>query len=218
MRARVQTLAAWPAPPAPPSSSVRARLSSVEAIDDADILEVVPATPRRRPPDVMTVLREDIGDLEQLGTSWQVAALCAAALGKATAARAVFVHAHELRARTSRVIGVFGTKAHNLLGGVQAIDDDFVASSLVSRGEPMTMRFEGALPRLAAARLRVVGASCSLVAVPLMSSGACVGMLEVVDAVDAVEASAANASRSLDACRYVAEQLARFLAARAAAA
>jgi hypothetical protein len=87
----------------------------------------------------------------------------------------------------------------------EAWDQDFVASTVAINGGAMTMLLGGGLPRVAPRRLALLEATRSLVAVPIMSSGECVGLIEVVD----VEES--SVSHAAKACAAVGESLARSL-------
>jgi hypothetical protein len=184
----VGTLAEWP----PPELEV----------DHDDILEAEAAP---APTSTLAALVEDIGDLECLGTAWQAAGVSAAALRRALGARAVVVSAYDVRRRELRVIGSSGPRAQDVLGTVADAQTDLVSSMLRANGRPLVMRFEGALPDSAPDRLRIVGASASLVAIAVAPS---VAMVEVVDAPDA--------KRAVAACRIVEERLGRFFAATAA--
>jgi hypothetical protein len=206
----------WPPPPArgsappPPPSGIRAIAPSVHELLDDDILEeeVVVAPPAKRDP--IATLLEDIGDLELFGSAWQAAGICAAALVKALGAEAVLVHAVDAQAAELRIIGVHGAKTRNLLGECATVEDDFVGSTVASNGRPMTMRFDGELPRVAPPRLGLVEAKRSLVAVPVMASSGCVAVIEVVDADESL------ASKVAVACGHVAERMLKLFAARAA--
>jgi hypothetical protein len=150
-------------------------------------------------------------ELEHAASSWQAASICAGALVKALGARAVVVHSHDLVRRELRTIGVHGDRVGDLLGGSDLSDDDLVASAVICNEKPVTMRFDGELPRLAPRRLEILGAPHTLVAVPAMAWGRCVGMIEVVDPDERV------AARVADSASYVAERLAAYLSGRLAA-
>src|SRR4051794_30512313 len=95
-RAPAATVAGWPAPPArgsappPPPSGVR--VVSIHELDDSDLLEESDSASTQGP---IARLREDVGDLELFGTTWQAAAFSAAVLLKRLRARAVIIHAIE---------------------------------------------------------------------------------------------------------------------------
>lgn len=167
--------------------------------------------PRASQPDPLDVLFDGLYEMEFADTPWQAADVCAVTLARAVGARAVVVHAHDLVRRELRAIGVFGPKSHDVLGTIEPSEDDFVASTAICNQKPLTMRFDGELPRLAPERLGILGAQRSLVAVPVLAWGRCVALLEIVDADEAV------VERVGDAAAYVAERLAEFLSARAAA-
>ena len=197
----------------------RNRLPTLDLGDD-DIVEDVPPPPPRTstmPPPVpraarpIDAVREAVGELEFFATPWQAAGVCAAALAKALRAGAVLVHLYDAKRRELRTIAVEVARPHDLLGSTAAADDDLVASAVTVNKKPMTLRFDGGLPRSAPARLRTVDAKRSLVAVPAIASGACVAVIEVVDATDP------NAKALQEACAFVAERLAKFLASRRAA-
>lgn len=199
-RAPAPTVAAWPPPPArgsappPPPSGVR-MVSSLPELSDSDLLEDADvAAPIAR-------LREDVGDLEILGNTWQAAAFSAAVLLKTLHARAVIIHAiHEPNAEL-RIIGVKGAETSELLGEITALDDDFVGSTVASNGRPLTMKLEGELPRVLPMRFRTVRASSSLVAAPIIEAGRCVGLIEVIDV------HASNGAIATEACELVAKRL-----------
>ena len=157
------------------------------------------------------VLFEGMWELEGVSSAWQAASICASALGRALGARAVLVHTHDLASRELRAVGVHGDDAFDVLGSSDLSDDDLVASAAICNQKPVTMRFDGELPRIAPRRLEILGAPRILVAVPALSWGRCVAMIEVVDADERY------ASRVIDAATYVAERLAVVLAGRLAA-
>ncbi len=161
--------------------------------------------------DPTDVLFDSIYDMQFAETSWQAARVCAQALATALRAKAVVVHEHDLVRRELRTIAAHGAGDMDVLGSSAASDDDLVASAVLSNGKPLTMRFEGELPRIAPERLSTVGAQRSLVAVPALSWGRCIAMIEVIDADERL------ASRVSDAAAYVAEHLAAFLIRAAAA-
>lgn len=188
-RAPRPTVAAWPPPPArgsappPPPSGVR----------------IAPTVEER-----IKRLGEDVGDLEIFGNAWQAAAFSAAALLKALDARAVIVHAVDEATSELRIVGVKGANTNDLLGETAPLDDDFVASTAASNGRPLAMAFDGDLPRVMPSRFTTVRAKTSLVAVPLIASGRCVGLIEVIDASSAKIATDAGtlvAARLLSSLR-----------------
>jgi hypothetical protein len=121
------------------------------------------------------------------------------------------VHAHDLLRRELRAIGVFGPRSHDVLGSIEPSEDDFVASTAICNQKPLTMRFDGELPRLAPTRLGILGAKRNLIAVPVLAWGRCVAILEIVDC-DEIFVERAGA-----AAAYVAERLAEFISERVAA-
>jgi hypothetical protein len=161
--------------------------------------------------DPLDVLFDGLYEMEFTDNAWQAADVCAATLARAVGAKAVVVHAHDLLRRELRAIGVFGPRAHDVLGSLEPSEDDFVASAAICNQKPLSMKFDGELPRLAPARLGTVGAERSLVAVPVLAWSRCVALIEVIDADEIYEA------RVADAIAYVAERLAEFLSERAAA-
>jgi hypothetical protein len=183
MRPRSTTLVSWPAPPA--RGSVSRPLGQDDEHDEHDDLdgEVVLALSRRREPSEPPVSETR---------------LCA----RAPDARAVIVHAHDPGTHELRVVGVWGENVATLLGEAEVSDDDFVASTVIGNGHPMTMLLGGGLPRVAPRRLAVVGAERSLFALPILSEGVCVGLIEVVDVDPSLTARVAKA------CAAVAESLA----------
>ncbi|MBX3190920.1 MAG: hypothetical protein KF819_28250 [Labilithrix sp.] len=194
-------------------------------IEPLEILEPIPESRVQRrderpteppaPPTVESLvdptdlLFDVVYELNFVDTAWQAASVCAGALAAALRARAVVIHAHDLERRELRAIGVHG--ALDLLGSSEGAEDDLVASAVMCNEKPVTMKFDGELPRLAPRRLSVVGAPRTLVAVPAMAWGRCVAMIEIIDADDRY------AARVADSASYVAERLAEFLSERAAA-
>ena len=161
--------------------------------------------------DPTEVLFEVMYALEHVESQWQAAAVCAEALARALGARSVVVHAHDLVAHELRVIGTHGEQAVEILGSSGSSDDDLVGLAVICNEKPVTMRFDGELPRLAPRRLALLGAPRTLVAVPAMAWGRCVAMIEIVDADERF------AARVTDAASYVAERLAAYLSGRLAA-
>jgi len=161
--------------------------------------------------DPMDVLFDGVYELNFVDTAVEAADVCASALAKALRARAVVVHAHDLVKRELRAIGVHGASFTELFGSAARSEDDLVASAVVCNEAPVTMRWDGELPRLAPRRFGIVGAPRTVVAVPAMAWGRCVAIIEVIDADERV------AQRVADSTAYVAERLAEFLSERAAA-
>jgi hypothetical protein len=162
--------------------------------------------------DPSEALFEGMYDLVYADSPWQAARLCASALARALGARSVIVHAHDLATRELRAIGVHGDGEFDVLGSTDGSEDDLVASAVICNEKPVTMRFDGELPRLAPRRLGMIGgAPRTLVAVPAMAWGRCVAVIEIIDADERF------ASRVADSAAYVAERLAAFLSDRAAA-
>ena len=162
--------------------------------------------------DPSEALFDGMYDLVYADSPWQAARLCASALGRALGARSVIVHAHDLVTHELRAIGVHGDGEFDVLGSTDASEDDLVASAVICNEKPVTMRFDGKLPRLAPRRLGMIGgAPRTLVAVPAMAWGRCVAVIEIIDADERF------AGRVADSAAYVAERLAAFLSGRAAA-
>jgi hypothetical protein len=161
--------------------------------------------------DPAEVLFEGIYELDFVDTAWQAAGVCATALAKALGAKAVVIHTHDLETRQLKAVGTQGEGSFDVLGASEQADDDFVASTVICNGKPLTMRFDGELPKLAPRRLALMGAARTLVAVPAIAWGRCVAVIEVVDADERF------ADRTADSAAYVAERLAEFLSERAAA-
>lgn len=185
----VQTFA--PAPAAAPAQAAKPKLESM--LDPSE------------------ALFDGMYELNYADSQWQAARLCAAALGRALGARTVIVHAHDLATHELRTIGVHGDGEFDLLGSAEGSDDDLVASAVICNERPVTMRFDGELPRLAPKRLAMIAAPRTLVAVPAMVWGRCVAVIEIIDADERFE------SRVAGSAAYVAERLAEFLSERAAA-
>ena len=120
-------------------------------------------------------------------SAWQAAARHAAELRESLAARAVLVHA--IDGVDLRVIGGSGAAAQDLLGACEPAATDFVVRTLRDR-RSLTMCFAGGLPRFAPSRLRELGARRTLVAAPVVAGGACVAIVEILDAHDLKRAAA----------------------------
>lgn len=200
------------APPPPPESRIVLKEPAKAA--PAPVVPPAPAIPtelRGSAPDPTDLLFDGMYELNFVDTPWQAAGVCATALANALGARSVVIHAHDLARREIRAIGGHGANAADLLGATSSSDDDFVASTVMCNGKPLVMRIDGELPRLAPERLGVLGAKRSFVAVPALSWGRCVALIEIVDADDRL------VGRVADSAAYVAERLAEFLLERAAA-
>jgi hypothetical protein len=141
----------------------------------------------------------------------EAAEVCASTLGKALRARSILVHTHDLRTRELRAIAAYGEGDFDIVGLAELSDDDLVASAVICNQRATTMRFDGELPRLAPKRLHLVGAPRALVAVPALSWGRCLAIIEVIDADERF------APRVVDAALYVAEEFVRVLLALRAA-
>jgi hypothetical protein len=187
------------------AEATRERAAAPEVIED-DIIEIVPAPPpvSSRRPSPVAVVRQMIGELEIRATVSQAAGVCAAVLRGTLRARAVVIHAYDPRSGDLRVIGADETGA--LVGTSHSADDDIVASTVLANGKPTTLRFDGELPRFAPARLRQIGADRSLLAVPVMASSGCVGIVEVIDVDDALQ------NLAVEACQRAADALVRYRA------
>lgn len=214
--------APWDAAPAPapllaPAAPAPVPTARLELVPASRVEVKAAPQPERVKPrlesalDPTEVLFEGMYELELVESSWQAASVCAAALARALGARAVIVHSHDLTRRELRAIGVHGEGTADLLGSSDLSDDDLVASAVICNEKPVTMRFDGELPRLAPRRLAILGAPRTLVAVPAMAWGRCVAMIEIIDA------DARFAGRVADAALYVAERLAAYLSGRLAA-
>jgi len=62
------------------------------------------------------------------------------------------------------------------------VEDDFLASTVICNGKPLTMPIDGELPRLAPDRLRAMGAAKSVMAAPVTVGTEVRAMIELVDA------------------------------------
>jgi len=151
-------------------------------------------------------LLESINKIRSASTAWQVAAGCATVMARTLDARGVIIHAHDPRARELRIIGVDGPNTEELLGSVAHADDDFVAINVLASGGTMRVRVDGELPRHSPPRLRAVGTSREVVAVPIMSAAGCVAIVELVDVDERCEPIISVV------CELLSEQLLRVLA------
>jgi len=161
--------------------------------------------------DPSEALFDGMYELNYADSHWEAARLCATALGRALGARTVIIHAHDLVTHELRAIGVHGDGEFDLLGTADGSDDDLVASAVICNEKAVKMRVDGALPRLAPKRLGMIKAPQTLVAIPVLAWGRCVALIEIIDADERL------ATRVADSAAYVAERLAEFLSARAAA-
>jgi hypothetical protein len=192
-----------PPPPPPPAN--------LEAVAQ----QIVPDWERQaESPSVLDptdLLFDVLYELNFVPTATNAATVCAEGLARAVGARAVLVHIHDAEDGNVRVIGVHGPRAMSLVNTTEAVDDDLIASPVSMNAKPVTMTFDGELPRSAPQRLRVIGVERNLVAVPAMIWQRFVAMIEVIDPDERV------AARAADAAAYVAQRLAEYLVERAAA-
>jgi hypothetical protein len=195
------------APPPPPASVPAPPVSTVRATSIATPLP----GPRPSAPDPTDVLFDGLYELNFVQTLEDAATLCAASLGAALGARVVVVHAHDLTRRELRAVAAHGAEQCGVVGSTEPSDDDLVAAGAICNEAPITMRFDGELPRVAPRRLSAVGAPRTVLAVPAMAWGRCLGVIEVIDADERF------AARAADAAMYVAERFAEFLSHRVAA-
>lgn len=190
-------------------------LPKIAAVEAAPISAVQPVQVKPKLEsfvDPSEALFDGMYDLNYADSAWAAARVCAAVLGRALGARTVIVHAHDLATHELRAIGVHGDGEFDVLGSSDGSDDDLVASAVICNEKPVTMRFDGGLPRLAPRRLGLIGvAPRTLVAVPAMAWGRCVAVIEIIDADERF------AGRVADSAAYVAERLAAFLSDRVAA-
>jgi hypothetical protein len=151
-------------------------------------------------------LLESLNALRSASTAWQVAGGCAAVMARTLDARAVVVHQHDERAHELRVIGIHAADGEGLLGSVASTGEDFVAMNVLASGTTMRVRIDGELPELAPHRLRALGTSRSVIAVPVMRDGACVALIELVDVEEQCEPLVK------EVCTLLTEHLLRVLA------
>lgn len=190
MRARAPTIGEFPAPP-PPGS----RLPSSRPTKMRDPLDVV---------------REAIGELDFLDSAHAAASICCSALALGLGAKAVVIHSHDSSGKEIRVVAAHGPKSEDLVGKAALVEGDVIASTVVVGSAPMTLVIDAdiGLPRNAPERLKAIGATRSVVAVPAMLKKRVVAIVEIIDAKE----SAATAVEP--AGEYAAVQLARFLERR----
>lgn len=155
--------------------------------------------------DPLEVVREAIGELDFIGSSQTAAAVCCAALRLGLGARAAVIHAHDPRTREMRVVAANGVGGDALAGMKTKVDDDVIASIVVESAAPMTLAIDPSvgLPRHAPERLKTIGATRSVVAVPAIVKNRVVAIVEVVDPTENPANDAAT--------QYAAMQLATFL-------
>jgi hypothetical protein len=155
--------------------------------------------------------REDFLSIHRLGaaidalapesTPWQVATRCASAMADALAAHAIVIHQHDAPRGELRSIGVHGPNAGDLLGTTTNVDDDYVATAVLTNRKPLMLRLDGSLPRFVPDRHRVLGSSRSIVAFPVKRAGGCVGIIEIVGVAEERQQNIA------DACDLVGQRL-----------
>lgn len=189
MRERASTIAEFPAPP--PAGS---RLPSHR--------------PTMRDP--LEVVREAIGELDFLDGAHAAASICCAALALGLGAKGVIIHAHDSNTKEIRVVAAHGPKGESLVGKGALVEDDVVASTVIVGSSAMTLVIdpEVGLPRKAPERLKAMGASRAVVAVPAFVKKRIVAIIEVIDAKESV------ATAVEPAAEYAAFTLARFLERR----
>jgi len=213
MRPRANTLGEFPAPP-PAGSHVPA--DPADAARAEEETEPTPLVTMKAPSqkrDPLDVVREAIGELEYFDGANLAAAICAAALALGLGARAVIIHALDAKKNEVRIVAAKGPQETELIGARVLVQDDVVASTVVDSGRPMTLVIDPntGLPRHAPDRLRAVGATRAVVAVPALVKKRVVAIIEVVDAAE----GAATAVEP--AAEYAGIQLARFLVTKRAA-
>jgi hypothetical protein len=189
MRPRAATIAEFPAPPPPGSRTPSHR-------------------PARREP--LDVVREAIGELDFLDSAHAASSICASALALGLGARAVVIHAHDASKKEIRVVAAHGPKSDDLVGKAALVEDDVVASTVIVGEAAMTLTIdpEVGLPRHAPERLKAIGATQRVVAVPAFVKKRVVAIIEIIDPKE----SAATAVQP--GAEYAATQLARFLERR----
>lgn len=197
-------------PPVPsnrPSQPPRASSLPPRPVSVAPRASVTPISSAPRSMNAVEKVREAIGELELLASTWQAAGVCCGALARALGARAVIIHSHDGAKSEIRIIATWGEPADGLMGASALVEDDFLASTVICNGKPLTMPVEGELPRLAPDRLRAMGASASVVAAPVMVGTEVRAMIELVDPKGASVTIGA-------AVEYAAAQLGKYLASQ----
>ena len=187
--------------PPPPPTSARPRAPSYSDLEETKPLPKVTRDSLKR----IHALLESINKIRAASTAWQVAAGCAAVMAKTLDARGVLIHRYDEAARELRIIGVDGADTEELLGSVASVEDDFIAVNVLASGARMKVRVNGELPELSPRRLRALGASRSIVAVPIMGAGGCVAIVELVDVDEGCEPIIS------EVCELLSEQLLRVL-------
>jgi hypothetical protein len=165
-------------------------------------------TPKMRDP--LDVVREAIGELDFLETAQAASSICCSALALGLGAKAVIIHAHDSTKREIRVVAAYGPKSDVLVGKAALVEDDVVASTVIVGSAPMKLMIDpdAGLPRRSPERLKAIGASRVVIAVPAFVKKRIVAIVEIVDPKE----SAATAVEP--AAEYAAFQLARFLERR----
>src|SRR6185295_7608449 len=139
--------------------------SGIVSAITAEGYEAIPEFPRpaRVPeigsaPDPTDILFDAVYELNFASSAWEAAGMCAATLARALGARTVVIHAHDLERRQLKAIGASGDGDIDIMGMSESSDDDLVASAVIVNQKPLTMKFDGELPRIAPHRLHLVGA------------------------------------------------------------
>jgi hypothetical protein len=145
-----------------------------------------------RTPDA--ILFDAADDLENARTVREAADICAVALTAALRARAVIVHQHHLSRAELVKIAVCGVRAHDLIDTCASATTDTIAAAVVSERRPFRTRLTERRPSMLGPRFAVVGASRSIVAVPVVAWDRCVAIIEVIDADERWEFLAAAAA------------------------
>jgi hypothetical protein len=156
-------------------------LAEEEEEEEEVALDLLPSTIHPHSA-ALGALRSRLADLPPKATVWQTAGVGAFALAGAVGARAVVVHAVDTKHSELRVVGAEGRRAHDLLGGTADIHEDLIGSSVLEFLASFTLNIEGSARDGLPERLRLLGATSSVHALPVMVGSRCVAILEVIDA------------------------------------
>jgi hypothetical protein len=172
----------------------------------ATLVDVVAPPPSSRTStDASAAITLGRARVEQAKTRAEAARVCAAVVCEALRARAVLVLVANRDKTKLRIVGVAGASASDFLGETIS-SDDFVSSAVLDGQRTVVLSVHDETPG-ASADVRERDERSSLIAVPILADGRCVGVIEVVDA-------ATHDGAVVGAVEHLARFVARFLAPR----
>jgi hypothetical protein len=143
------------------------------------LIEIAPPPSSRDPSGAVANLTAAKRELESAKGSWDAASTCARIVCEALSARAVLVLSFLAPEQMLHVIGAAGPNAMDLLGESIA-PDDFISGAVLYDLRSLVLTFDDE-PPANPARLRALDARTSLIAIPIIADGRCVGVIEVVN-------------------------------------